>query len=183
MSGRLAQRFQVYQGETGHFYFNRTQSDNRFALCKASLLYEKGVILRFKKIYASTRDIELCSLIDFDSVDQLKERYDRLEELGYGGEFEKYDKMVAPEGALFPFLRVRGRVKYEFIDSGCIWIGSKFEHPRIFVDNSVAHFFSAYSPGGTVRTEPFLPYVKIVQMMPQLLNRNRYADLEINGLI
>jgi hypothetical protein len=147
------------------------------------LLHENGIILRFKKIYGSLRDIELCALTEFDSIEELSDRYERLNSLGYGGEFFKPDTVSSPEGGLYPFLRVRGRKRYEFIDSGCIWIGTKFEYPRVFVDNEIANWFCPYSPGGVVRREPFLPYAKAIQIMPRLLNRNRYADLDIDGFI
>jgi hypothetical protein len=183
MSDIVQTKFFTRLGVSGYPYFGKAQTDNRFALCKESLLYEGGIILRFKKIYSSLRDIELCSITDFDSVDELSERYKKLDSLGYGGEFEKYDKSYSPEGALYPFLRVRGRRKYEFIDSGCIWIGTKFKYPLIFVNNDIANWISPYSPGGLVRKEPFLPYFKIREIMPRLMNQNRYADLDVDGLV
>lgn len=129
------------------------------------------------------RDVELCSILEFDSVDELSNRYLRLNELGYGGEFEKYDKQYCPEGALYPFVRVRGRKKYEIIDTGCIWVGTRFEYPRIFVDNDVANWLCPYSQGGSVRIDPFRPYFQVIQIMPKLMNKYHHPDIELTGLL
>lgn len=166
-----------------HYYFSITQTDNRFALCKECLCYDLKVKIKFKGIYSSMKDMELCSMPEYDFTEQLTERYSRLNEVAYGGEFARYDKGHCPEGALFPFVRLKGSKKFEFIDTGCIWIGSKFSYPLIFVDNDVAHWISPYSVSGYVRQEPFLPFAQVVKIIPKLMNKNIYPDLEIDSLI
>lgn len=183
MRNEPKRKFHERYGDSGHFYFSIPQADNRFALCKESLLFERGVLVKFKKIYGSMRDVELCSILEFDSVDALSERYDKLNQLGYGGEFERYDKQYCPEGALFPFVRVRGRKKYEIIDTGCIWAGTRFEYPRIFVDNDVANWLCPYSPGGFPRKDPFRPYYQVIQITSKLMNKLHHPDIQLPGLI
>lgn len=129
------------------------------------------------------RDAEACSLCEFDSVSSLSDRYEKLDQVGYGGKFEKYEKQYCPEGALFPFVRVRGRKNFQFIDTGCIWIGTRFEYPRIFVRNEVANWLCPYSPGGYVRKDPFRPYHQVIQILPRLMNKAHHPDIEIPGLL
>lgn len=177
------QRFHGRFGESGHYYFSLTQTDNRLALCKECLLFEKKVKIRFKKIYESLLDMEQCAITEFSDVRELTKRYQRLDELAFGGEFFPYEKGYLPEGALLPFVRVRGTKRYEIIDTGCIWAGSKYEYPRIFVDNDVANWVCAYSPGGYARKEPFLPYDKIIDILPKLMHKKNYSDLQIETVI
>jgi hypothetical protein len=177
------QKFHGRFGESGHYYFTASQTDNRLALCKDCLLFERGVVIRFKKIYESLRDMEQCAILEYNDVSELHERYQRLDELAFGGEFFPYEKGCLPEGALLPFVRARGTRRYELIDTGCIFIGTKYEYPRIFVDNEVARWFSAYSPGGYARKKPFLPYPAILDVLPELMHKKNYADLNIESFV
>lgn len=169
--------------ELGGYAFSLTQTDVRFALCRESLLFEKGISIGLKRIYGSFKDIELCAVTEFNSVDELSTRYDRLNALGYGGEFAKYDKQYCPEGALFPFVRYRGLKKIEVVDEGCIWVGNRFEYPRIFVANEVANWVCPYSEGGTVRVDPFRPYYQVIGMMSKLMNKHHYPDLNLSSIV
>lgn len=183
MRNEPQRKFHGRYGDSGHFYFSLAQVENRFALCKESLLYDRSVVLRYKKIYGSMRDMELCSITEFESVSELSARYDKLNQIGYGGEFERYDKQYCPEGALILFVRVKGRRKYEIVDTGCIWLGSRFEYPRIFVDNDVANWLCPYSPGGFARKDPFRPYYQVIQILPKLMNRAHHPDIDLPGLL
>lgn len=185
MSTRKEQqrKFQGRFGESGHFYFSLAQTESRFALCKEALLYERVVNLKFKKIYGSMRDVELCSIAEYESVGELSARYNKLDQLAYGGEFEKYDKQYCPEGALYPFVRVKGRKNYEIVDTGCIWVGTRFEYPRIFVDNDIANWLVPYSPGGFVRKDPFRPYAQVIQIMSKLTNTAHHPDLDMPTIL
>lgn len=180
---RNGPNYNLRRTELGGYAFSLTQTDIRFALCKESLLFEKSVSIGLKKIYGSIRDIELCAITECDSVDELADRYEKLNALGYGGEFAKYDKQYCPEGALFPFVRFKGRKNLELIDEGCIWIGSRFEYPRIFVANEVANWLCPYSQGGTVRIDPFRPYFQVVQILPKLMNKHHHPDIDLPGLV
>lgn len=179
---REKQRLHALYGESGHYYFSISQVKNRFALCKECLLFEPRLCLKYKRIYGSLKDIELCSITEYQDLSELTERYERLDNLGFGGEFYSYDKFYCPEGALFPFVRTRGKKNCLPIDTGCIWVGTRFEYPRIFVNNNVAQWVSAYSPSGYARKEPFLPYDKVIDILPMLMNKKRYPDLEIDSI-
>lgn len=169
-------------GESGHFYFSKTEVDARIALCKEALIYKRGINIRFKKIYEGYSDLERCSTVEFQQVSELQDKYARLSEVGYGGEFCFYEKDYLPEGALLLFVRVKGLKRYEFIDEGCIWVGTRFDYPLIFVDNSVANWVCPYSPAGSVRMKPFLPYAQVIKVLPQLMHSRNYPDLEV-GII
>ena len=176
------QQFQGRFGESGHFYFTKTQVDNRFALCKDSLIYETGITIKLKGIYESLSNAENFAVLLPDK-NSLHRQFLYLDNLGYGGKFHRYEKYYCPEGVLFPFVRVRGRKKIEIIDTGCIWMGTRFDLPLIYVDNDVANWISCYSLTGRVRREPFLPYHKIIDALPRLANKERYPDLEIDLMI
>ena len=169
--------------ELGGYAFSLTQTDMRFALCKESLLFDKSIKIGLKGVYGSLTDIELCGITKFNSVDELSVRYSKLNALGYGGKFVKYDKKYCPEGALFPFVRFRGLKNMELIDEGCIWIGNRFEHPRVFVANEVANWLCPYSPGGFARIDPFRPYFQVIEILPKLMNKYHYPDIDLPGLV
>jgi hypothetical protein len=177
------QKFHGRFGESGHYYFSLTQTDNRFALCRACLRFDAKVTIKFKRIYGSMLDVERCSIVKYENLKQLTERYQAIDELAFGGEFYRYDKEYCPEGAFFPFIRATGKTRLEIIDTGCIWLGTKFEYPRVFVDNDVANWLSGYSPGGYPRIKPFLPYDKVIDILPKLMHKKNYSDIELDSII
>lgn len=179
---RENQKFHGRYSDDGHFYFSRTQTDNRFALCKESLTYKKGVKIRLRRIYSSIKDVEKCSLPEYWSVHKLHKRYVDLALLADGGRYYRYDQECCPEGALFPFVRTANS-SLAPIDTGCIWLGSRFDYPLIFVDNEVAKWISPYSEGGFPRIDPFRPYFEVIDILPKLMNKARYPDLDVEGLI
>lgn len=180
---RERQNYQERFSDTGHYYFSLTQVDIRFSLCKESLLFEHGIYLYFKKVYRSLRDIEECAVLRGDNKRKLRERYRSLEDLGFGGKFKKYDKEYCPEGAMFPFVRARGRRKLDILDTGCIWLGTRFEYPLVYVDNGVADWVSCYSQTGRVRKDPFRPYYQVVDLVPKLCDKEKYPDLNVDLLL
>jgi hypothetical protein len=173
-----SQRFQERYSDSGHFYFSLTQVDNRFALCKECLRFKKGVKIRLRRVYASTQDVERSAVVEYRSVRDLHTRYFDLAVRADGGEYYKYDKSYCPEGSLFPFVRTAAS-SFVPIDTGCIWLGTRFEHPRIFVDNQVAKWISPYSPGGFPRLDPFRPYSEVIDIFSKLMNQSRYPDLDL----
>jgi len=177
-----SQKFHERYSDDGHFYFSRTQADNRFALCRECLRFKKSTKVRFRRIYGSLKDIEKCSIVEYSSVYVLHERYLRLAGLADGGEYWRYDQDYCPEGSFFPFVRTSA-ASYAPIDTGCIWLGTRFEYPRIFVSNEVAKWISPYSPGGFPRVDPFRPYFQVIDILPRLMNKARYPDLDIDTLI
>lgn len=178
-----SRQFRERWSERGHYYFSLTQVDNRFALCKACLLYNNSVYLKFKGIYDTYLEIEKYAITDYTDLDQLTARYKYIDTFGYGGVHKKYDRSYCPEGALFPFIRSRARSRVDLIDTGCIWLGTRFEYPRIYVENKVATWVSGYSPGGFPRTDPFLPYDKIRDVLPKLMNKSYHSDLDIQHFV
>jgi len=86
---------------------------------------------------------------------------------------------AAAEGAFFPFVRTRFN-SHQAIDEGCIWIGNRSEYPLIYVQNCVAKWVCPYSKCGFVRTEPFLPVDEARKILPRLMNRVIYPDLEVS---
>lgn len=170
-------------GESGHPYMTQRQSVARFDLCREALAFQSNVFIRFKKLYESFAQMEEYSILDCSDSSVLNDKYLQLYELGYGGEFSRYDKFTCPEGALFPFVRLKGRKKFEFIDTGCIWIGTKFDYPRIFVDNSVANWLNPYSHTGFVRTDPFLPYFQVIKIKHKFTSESLYPDIELDSLV
>lgn len=181
-SKKESQRFQERYSDSGHFYFSRTQTDNRFSLCRECLIFEKGIKVRLRRIYGSIADVEKCSIVEPSNVLDLHNRYVSLAMLADGGEYCKYDKELCPEGALFPFVRTK-TASLAPVDTGCIWIGTRFEYPKIFVDNEVARWLSPYSPGGFPRVDPFRPYFQISDFLPKLMNKAWHPDLNINRLV
>jgi hypothetical protein len=106
-------------------------------------------------------------------------QYFELNQKAWGGEYLDYDKITAPEGAFFPFVRTRFN-SHQPIDEGCIWIGNMSEFPRIYVNNSVARWTCPYSKCGFVRKEPFLPMAEARKILPRLMNKVIYPDLDVS---
>lgn len=174
--------FQERYSESGHFIFSRTETDNRFALCRESLLYSKGIYLYLKGVYPSLLEIESFCVLSPDKF-EMKRKYEDLSDLGYGGQFLKYEKGFCPEGALFPFLRGKGRKNIEIVDEGCIWLGTRFDYPLIFIENEVANWINPYSKTGRVRIDPFRPYAQVLDLLPKLVNKDKYPDLDLDLII
>jgi hypothetical protein len=167
--------------ESGRLVFSKSQTDNRFALCKAALCPTRIHTIRLKAIYEDTEDIEKFAINDFDEL-LFNRMLVRLSQIAWGGVFTKYDLDYSPEGAFYPFVRFSGR-GYKPIDTGAIWIGARHCYPRIFVDNGVANWVEPYSRSGIVMTEPFEPYANVRQNMRRLANKAIYPMLELDQFL
>lgn len=177
------QKFHGRFSESGHFYFSIAQTDTRFALCRDALRFDTKANIKLKRVYQSINDSEDYALTEFTSSFEFQDRYEQVDDCGFGGEFEPYDKGCCPEGAFFPFIRAKGRRKFEIIDTGCIWIGTRFDYPLIYIDNDVANWIGCYSPSGRVRRDPFRPYPDVIDYLPKLSNKERYPDLNVDLLL
>jgi hypothetical protein len=134
--------------------------------------------LRLKRIYRSQQEIEDFSLQKFVTITRFTNHYFQLAQRGWGGEYFAYDKTCATEGAFYPFVRTRFN-SHQPVDEGCIWIGALDCYPLIFVANTIAQWVCPYSQGGFLRTEPFLPYHEAMQILPRLMNKKIYPDLDV----
>lgn len=123
--------------------------------------------------------MENLSMQHFLHAEIFTEQYVKLYKRSWGGLYKTFDSQFsAPEGAFFPFVRTRFK-SHTPVDEGCIWIGTIHEYPLIFVHNSVANWVCPYSPGGFVRTEPFLPYHEAKKIVSRLSNKKIYPDLDV----
>lgn len=165
--------------ETGHGLFTKSQTDTRFALCKAALCPAPSLCLRFKGVYKSQIEVEKFSCQKFLAPEIFTQKYMMIEELGWGGRYMTYDKGYATYGGFYPFVRTAGARSFRPVDTGCIWIGTDTEYPLIFLQNGVATWISPYSPGGYVRTEPFIQWPKIRNHMHSLSDGRIYPDIDI----
>lgn len=169
--------FHKKYSDSGKLIFTKSQTDNRFALCKAALCPTRKYSIRFKAIYAEQSEIEAFSRLEFDEIAFLRNLV-KLHEIGWGGKFKKYEKEYSPEGAFYPFIRFRG-AGYIPIDTGAIWIGARDCYPRIFVDNGIANWIEPYSRSGSVMTEPFDIYSEVSKNMKRLSNKAVFPMLDI----
>lgn len=175
---RSKSKFHKRYSDSGRLIFTKTQTDNRFALCKAALIPTRGHSIRFKKIYDSIEEIEKFCLLDFNQNVFTKNLL-KISQIAWGGEFEKYDADYSPEGAFYPFVRFTGR-SFTPVDTGAIWIGARDCYPRIFVDNGVADcWVEPYSRSGLVMTEPFQTFPDVSKNLNRLSNRAIYPMLDI----
>lgn len=157
--------------------FTKTQTKKRFAVCKTALSNNKQYSIRLKNIYKSQSSIEEFADICPDNKNKFTQIYFDLSQLAWGGQYFAYDETCATEGAFYPFVRTVFN-SHRPIDEGCIWIGALDCYPMIFVANKIAIWLSPYSKGGFLRTEPFLPYYEAVKILPRLLNKKIYPDIE-----
>jgi hypothetical protein len=158
--------------------FTKTQTKRRFAICKTVLANGRNYSVRLKKVYDSQLEIEKYANILFDSKTRFTSTYFNLAQLAWGGEYFAYDKTCATEGAFYPFVRTIYNSQRP-VDEGCIWIGAVDCYPVIYIANKVANWISPYSKGGFLRTEPFLPYHEAIKILPRLLNKKIYPDLDV----
>lgn len=157
--------------------FTESQTKKRIMLCREALSNDKAYTTRFKNIYDSRIQIEESSIKEFYSIDLFTSRYFLLQQMGWGGLYEDYAKTASPLGAFYPFVRTKFN-SHQPVDEGCVWIGNLSTYPLIYVANNIARWVSPYSNGGLVRKEPFLPSAEIKKILPRIMNRVRYPDLQ-----
>lgn len=160
---------------TGWPVFTANQTDIRIALCKRALCPDRSLIIKFKNCYESEGQIKEFCKTRFTSEDDFSENARDLAQLGWGGRF--LTPKSALEGAFYPFVRCVKRVRP--IDSGIIWIGTKHEYPRIYVDNLAANWLCPYSKGGLVMVEPFEPIYRVIENWARLSDRRLYPCLSL----
>lgn len=177
MNQKRSQKLHFKFSETGTLLFTEAQTKRRFALCREAITCKKKYSLRIKKIYINQLDLEKYCLKSYVSEVEFTKRYFELYQRAWGGEYFIPEKFAAAEGAFFPFVRTRFN-SHQPIDEGCIWIGSANEYPLIYVANNIARWVCPYSAGGHVRTEPFLPYAEARKILPRLMNKRIYPDLD-----
>ena len=134
--------------------------------------------MRLKNIYSSQIDIEKNAMKTFEIAGLFTDRYFQLQQRAWGGVYFNYKNFSAVEGAFFPFVRTKFN-SYQAVDEGCIWIGSKSEYPLIYVHNNIAKWNCPYSKCGFVRVEPFLPTDEARKILPRLMNKVIYPDLQV----
>ena len=181
MTQKQVKKLHFRYSESGALLFTKAQTKKRFALCREALTNNKSYSLRIKNIYESQEDIERNAMKEFIVESLFTDRYFQLHQRSWGGLYFNYEEFAAVEGAFFPFVRTKFR-KHQAIDEGCIWIGSKSEFPLIYVHNSIAKWTSPISKSGFVRTEPFLPVSEARKILPRLMNRVIYPDLDVSFL-
>jgi len=179
MTQRRVKKLCFKYSETGALLFTETQTKKRFALCKEALTNKKRYSLRIKDIYESQEDVERNAMKEFQILGLFTDRYFQLQQRAWGGVYFDYNNFAAAEGAFFPFVRTRFN-SHQAIDEGCIWIGNRSEYPLIYVQNCVAKWVCPYSKCGFVRTEPFLPVDEARKILPRLMNKVIYPDLEVS---
>lgn len=168
-------RFHQRSNENDWPVFTANQTDIRIALCRAALCPDKKMILRFKDCYQSDTDIEKFCKTEFLSEEYFNLLIDSLRGLAWGGKYKS--PKCALEGAFYPFVRCVKRVRP--IDSGIIWIGTRYEYPRIWIDNMVATWLCPYSKGGHVMVEPFEPLHRVLDNWARLSDRRFFPFLDL----
>jgi len=179
MKQKQAKKLHYKYSENGSILFTEAQTKKRFALCKEALSNDKAYTLRVKDIYSSLLEIEENAIHNIDKMYLFTERYFQISQLAWGGKYIDYNKISSPIGAFFPFVRTRFN-SHQPIDEGCIWIGGFSEFPRIYVGNNVAKWVCPYSKCGFVRKEPFLPAAEARKILPRLMNKVIYPDLDVS---
>lgn len=161
--------------ENGWSIFSSSQTDNRFALCKRALCSTRSLIIKIKDCFPSEAEAQKYYKDRFTSAEDFDENAKDLAQLAWGGKFKT--PFNALEGGFYPFVRCVQRIRP--IDSGVIWIGTRYEYPRIYVDNLVARWLCPYTPAGVVMTEPFEPLSRVLQSWPRLSDPRRYPCLAL----
>ena len=179
MSQKRQPKLHYKYSETGALLFTEAQTKKRFALCREALTGNKKYSLRVKRIYESQKDLESHCIKECVSLDIFTKQYLELYQRAWGGEYFNYNKFCSAEGAFFPFVRTRFN-SHQPIDEGCIWIGNINSYPLIYVANNIAKWVCPYSQGGFVRVEPFLPYAEAKKILPRLMNKRIYPDLDFD---
>lgn len=156
--------------------FTSSQTDNRFALCKKALCPDRKILLKLKDCYRSESQAQKFCRLKFLSEEHFTLNLEKIQELGWGG-IHVMPKF-ALEGGFYPFVRYINKCRP--IDMGCIWIGTRHEYPRIFVDNKVANWLCPYSKMGYIMTEPFEPLYRVIENWSRLANKRHYPDLDLS---
>lgn len=156
--------------------FTSSQTENRFALCKKALCPDRTLSLKVKDCYQSEAEAQKFCKLKFLSEDFFMLSLEKVQQLGWGGRYlmPKY----ALEGAFYPFVRCFSGCRP--IDTGCIWIGTRHEYPRIYVDNRVANWICPYSRMGHIIVEPFEPLHRVIENWSKLANKRRYPELDLS---
>lgn len=134
-------------------------------------------MLRFKHWHRSDMDLQKYARLSPTSREDFTERMQEMSQFGWGGQYWKPE--VALEGAFYLFVRCNGRKP---IDTGAIWIGTRYDFPLIYVDNSVANWICPYTRTGRVMTEPFEPIHRVIENWARLSNRKLYPSLNLQPL-
>lgn len=179
MSQKEAKKLHVKYSESGRILFTATQTKRRLSLCKEALSNNKSYSIRFKDIYKSQVDIENKSIPHSGVLHLFTERYFELQQRAWGGAYKLFNSgFASAEGAFFPFVRTKFN-SHMPVDEGCIWIGSMTAYPLIYVQNGIAKWVCPYSKMGFVRKEPFLPFAEARSILPRLMNKAIYPDLNV----
>lgn len=131
--------------------------------------------VKFKDCYESDSIAQRFCKLEFLYGEYFTENLKKIDELGWGGVFAT--PKFALEGAFYPFIRCLQR--HRPTDIGCIWIGTKHEYPRIFVDNRVADWICPYSKMGHIMTEPFEPLGNVLTNWNRLSDKRMYPCLDL----
>lgn len=178
MSRKKQTRYEFKYSENGGLLFTETQTKHRFALCREALSCDKKYTTRFKDIYESRNEIEKHAVAELRTLGGLTDKYFDLQMRAWGGIYIEYGQFASPVGAFYPFVRTRFN-SHQIVDEGCVWIGSISEYPLIYVHNNVAKWVCPYSKGGFVRKEPFLATPEARKILPRLMNKAIYPDLDV----
>ena len=174
MANNKRNKHRVQLNKYGWPLFTASQTENRIALCKEALCPTRELIIRFKNCYENDLSIQRRARLTATSRQEFSEILAEINERGWGGEYCTYKQAL--EGAFYPFVRCSGRKP---VDTGAIWIGTRYDYPLIFVDNSVANWVCPYTKSGKVMSEPFEPYARVVQNWGRLSNRKLYPSLNL----
>lgn len=155
--------------------FTSTQTDTRLALCKKALCPDRRMLIRIKDCYESEAVAQTFCKLEFTCEDDFDYVLGRINHLAWGGKYAKHK--FALEGGFYPF--VRCIELHRPLDVGCIWIGTRHEYPRIYVDNLVARWVCPYSKMGHVMIEPFEPLDKVIQNWEKLADYRYYPCLSL----
>lgn len=171
-------RYREMVNDHGWSIFSSAQTENRIALCKRALCPDRSLLIRFKDCYLSELEAQKYCKMKFLSEHDFNKNAENLRQLAWGGRF------VAPkyalEGGFYPFVRCVQKVRP--LDSGIIWIGTRYEYPRIYVENLVANWLCPYSKGGHVMSEPFEPLHRVLDNWERLADRRYYPCLALPPL-
>lgn len=162
-------------GSGGWPILSSTQTENRIALCKRALCPDRSLIIRFKDCYECEEQSVEYRKTRFTSEECFNENAGKIRQLAWGGRYSapKY----AVEGAFYPFVRCMQRIRP--VDDGIIWIGTRYEYPRIWLNNLVASWLCPYSSMGYVMTEPFEPICRVLENWTRLADKRLYPSLDL----
>jgi hypothetical protein len=160
--------------ESGWPVFTTTQTETRIALCRAAICPQGKYRIKFKKIYQKQNDETKFARTTFPAKQEIEQLTLEIELLPWGGEYSTYKQ--APEGAFYPFVRSKGPGP---IDTGIIWIGTKYDFPKIYIGNTVANWLCPYNSSGTVMTEPFAPLADVITNWSKLADKRFFPMLDL----